>query len=182
MEIQSVQCPSCGGALDVSGSTTQARCAWCGAALQVSEDASGHPKAVLAGIKSDTSIVALDAMRRRLESERDEQREGMLALDFQYHQCSGRKAIAWMFSLSGGVGALVFFSGVFWDLAIGALTSIALTALVLSLWLSGINRQQEACSETARALATKMSETEARLSKVVAHMDQLGHNLSTDDV
>lgn len=55
--LESVQCPKCGGPLEVTPSTAQARCSYCGSVLEVSCDASGQP----------TDILTANVVRRRLE-------------------------------------------------------------------------------------------------------------------
>ena len=74
--VQSIQCPKCGSPLEVTPSTSQARCSYCGSMLRVSRDASGQPLAVLDDIRTGIDILALDAERRQLHEKLEALRGG----------------------------------------------------------------------------------------------------------
>jgi hypothetical protein len=67
--VESVQCPKCGGPVDVTPGREALHCTYCGAGLRITRGASGHAMATLDDIKEDTSLLARDAMYRRLEAD-----------------------------------------------------------------------------------------------------------------
>lgn len=69
MAVEHVQCPSCGAPIALEGRQAAAQCAYCGAHLRITQGASGHPLAILDDIKVDSSILAMNVVRGRLQEE-----------------------------------------------------------------------------------------------------------------
>jgi hypothetical protein len=67
--VESVQCPKCGGPVSVESGRGSLHCSYCGAGLRITRGASGHAMATLDDIKSDTSVIAKEAVHRRLSEE-----------------------------------------------------------------------------------------------------------------
>ena len=65
--VESVQCPSCGAAIQLEPGAKIAVCDYCGTNLRITKGASGHPLAVLGSISVDTGILAREAAYRRLQ-------------------------------------------------------------------------------------------------------------------
>ena len=60
--LESVQCPKCGAPVQPVARRDVAHCTCCGAALRIAKAASGRIMATLADIRSDTGLLARDAM------------------------------------------------------------------------------------------------------------------------
>ena len=74
MPGESIQCPPCGGSLDVGRSAVSAKCAYCGSTIQLKVDAAGQVLPVLEQMHQASSIVAKRAAMGYLEKQFQEWR------------------------------------------------------------------------------------------------------------
>lgn len=72
MNVQIMQCPSCGSPLPAPAIGTVTSCTYCGARLEVTKGSSGSPMAKLSEIKDDTSFIAKERARDHLRDRIEE--------------------------------------------------------------------------------------------------------------
>lgn len=190
-DIWAVQCPKCGSPLEVTPSTTQARCSFCGAALQLSRGSSGHPLAtVLDSIQADTELLALEAVRRHVEGNLVDLRQSLVALEAASRATTTGPGVAGCSVLSviaavlAGLGYLVSDAmGAAGE--IGLVVGFTLACVIFSLVWRGVSTKMETQAQEAQeryeqeqgALREQIASEEARLREVVARMDHIGRQV-----
>ena len=171
-EVQSIQCPKCGSPLEVTPSTTQARCSYCGSVLHVSRDTSGQLLAVLEGIRTDTDILATDVVARLGERLRALRRSRD---DLSDQHAAAKKRATWL-KIVGGIILVVAFL-VYRNGSIYCASICLLISLLPSIWESKHKKLAKRYKSTLCKLDVEIAETERRLRAVVARMDRLGEEL-----
>jgi len=186
-EIQSIQCPKCGSPLEITPSTTRARCSYCGSVLRVSRDALGQSFAVLDDIREDTDILATDVVRRRLEERLEGQLVALYDLRSEYHasrENEGGTFLSWLNAAAIGMWALLF--GVLWWI-IAFLSGkpgwypfqVALVGGIIAVLLverkrkAALAKLEEEYGPPLSALEADVAETAGELGAVTARMDGL---------
>lgn len=173
--MQAMQCPKCGGSLEVASSDTHTVCVYCGHSIRISRDASGQPVAVLEDIRASTDILAADTARKRLEERLTGLRESYSQLYERYADVRGEVGrLAWTPAITGIVFGFVIGSLV-GDWAVPLLIVGSVIGLVLALRAQAarLAEAEESYEPVLNRISDSIEEVTNQLQAVTSRMDNL---------
>lgn len=178
MSVESLRCPGCGAPVPLTAGVLVTTCGYCGSALRVERGASGHPKAALTAIRSNTDLIArtaaaahLESRLQRLQARRD---AALDDLDRERERRRRRRRFVPGFVgyglVSMGLGVFLWFVGGGWGVWMFAL-GVALWAACMLLM-----RQSRAEKDTiaaVRALDREIGPVSERVEALADEVDRL---------
>jgi len=188
MAVERMQCPACGALLAPRAGEEMTVCAYCGARLRITQGASGRPFAVLDGIKADSSILAMEAVRVRLQEKLaalEAERTGVLrgaeaSIESNVPGCA--IVTAWL-SIAGGIIALAA-SSAFEDepdallsFLLGGAFFVIVGVCILKSARSRQNRVDDETEARLAPIADEIRRVQAELAKVESQLDGLAKEL-----